>query len=81
MRIAAGILLLVLAATVGAVEFAAITHTEVAQHVATAFAVHDPFSPRGPLELHVFSVILCLGFFVSGVSLLRKRKINGTQTI
>jgi len=81
MRFVAGILLLVLAAIVGSVEFMAITHSEVAQHVAKAFSEHDPFSPRGPLELHVFSIILFLGFLVSGVSLVRKRRVNATQTI
>jgi hypothetical protein len=54
------------------VELLAITHPEVAQRVAEAFAVHDPFSPRGTLELHVFSIIFFLGFLASGVSLLRK---------
>jgi hypothetical protein len=81
MRLVAGIFLLVLAAIVGTVEFMAITHSGVAQHVANAFAGDDPFSPRGPLELHVFSIILFLGFLVSGVSLMRKRRVNGTQTI
>ena len=81
MRVVAGLLLLVLAGIVGVVEFAAITHSEVAQHVATAFAVHDPFSPRGPLELHVFSVILFVTFLITGVALIRKRRLHGTQTI
>ena len=81
MRVVAGIFLLVLAAIVGVVEFAVITHSAVADQVATAFAVHDPFSPRGPLELNVFSIVLFLTFLVSGVSLLRKRKLHGTQTI
>ena len=80
MRFAAGIFLLVLAATVGTVEFMVLTYSEVAQHVAKTFAEHDPFSPRGRLELHVFSIILFLGFIVSGVSLLRKRRVNATQT-
>jgi hypothetical protein len=81
MRFVTGIFLLVLAAIVGAVEFMAITHSEVARHVTKAFAENDPFSPRGPLELHVFSIILFLGFLVGGVSLLRKRRVNATQTI
>jgi hypothetical protein len=81
MRAVAGIFLLVLAAIIGSAEFMAITHSEVAKHVAKAFAEHDPFSPRGPLELHIFSIILFLGFLVSGVSLLRKRRVNATQTI
>jgi hypothetical protein len=81
MRVSAGVFLLVLAAVIGVVEVAAITHSEVAQHVATAFAAHDPFSPRGPLELHVFSIILFLTFLVSGASLVRKRGVNGRHTI
>jgi predicted small integral membrane protein len=81
MRFAAGIILLTLAAVVGIVEFMAITHSEVAHQVSKAFAEHDPFSPRGPLELHVFSIILFLGFLVGGISLLRKRRVNATQTI
>jgi hypothetical protein len=47
MRFFAGIFLLVLAAIVGTVEFMAITHSEVTQHVAKAFAEHDPLVHAG----------------------------------
>jgi hypothetical protein len=66
---------------VGAVELFAITHSEVAKQVAEAFAMHDPFSPRGPLELHVFSIILFLGLLSGGIALLQKHKLNRTQDL
>ena len=81
MRFAAGIALLLLGLVVGVVEIAAIRDSHVANTVASAFAVHDPFSPRPPLELHVFSIILCLGFIGSGVALIRKRRVIGTRII
>jgi hypothetical protein len=73
MRLAAGLSLLILAMIVGAVELLAIVHSDVAQYVAEALAMHDPFSPRGPLELHVFSIILFLGLLSGGIALLQKR--------
>jgi hypothetical protein len=71
MRLIAGFFLLVFAAIVGAAEVLTITNSEAAQHVAEAFAIRDPFSPRGPLGLHAFSILLFLGFVTSGISLIR----------
>ncbi|HEU5313862.1 MAG TPA: hypothetical protein VFU08_08550 [Candidatus Udaeobacter sp.] len=79
MRLAVGMSLLFLATIVGAVELLPVAHSDVAQHVAQAFAMHDPFSPRGPLELHVFSIILFLGLLSGGIALLQKRKLNRTR--
>ena len=41
----------------------------------------DPFSARGPLEVHVFSLILFLGLLSGGVALLQKPKLNRTRGI
>jgi hypothetical protein len=79
MRLAAGIFLLVLAVIVGSVEILAITHSEVVENVAHTFAIHDPFSPRGPLEFHVLSIILFLGLLSGGVALVQTPKVNATQ--
>jgi len=61
--------LLILATIVGAVELFAIPHSEVAQQVAEAFAMHD----------RVFSIILFLGLLTGGIALIQKHKLNRTQ--
>jgi hypothetical protein len=81
MRFVAGILMLLLAAMVGIVEFAGLTDSAVAASVAKMFAVHDPFTPRPPFELHMIFILLFLGLLASGISFMRKRKVNATSTI
>ena len=81
MRFIAGILMLLLATMVGVVEFAALSDSAVAASVAKMFAVHDPFAPRLPLDLHVIFILLFLGLLTNGIFFIRKRKRDATQTI
>jgi hypothetical protein len=59
MRILGGILMILMAAMVGIVEFRAIVDPAVAQDVARKFAEHDPF-PRLPLaRMSFLSWVFC----------------------
>jgi hypothetical protein len=76
MRFIGGVLLLLIAAMVGIVEFRAITNPTVAQEIAIKFAEHDPF-PRLPWDMHMIFVILCLSFLGAGLYLISRRKLAG----
>ena len=73
MRFLGGVLLLLIAAMVGIVEFRAITNPAVAQEIAIKFAEHDPF-PRLPWDMHVIFVVLCLLLLGNGLHLIFRRK-------
>jgi hypothetical protein len=81
MRFFAGLFMLLLAAMVGIVEFGALTDSAVAASVAKMFAVHDPFAPRLPFDLHMMFILLFLGLLVSGISFMRRPKVHTTPTI
>ena len=81
MRFLAAIFILLLAAMVGIVEFAALTDSAVVANFAKMFAVHDPFAPRLPLEFHMIFILLFLGLLTNGIFLMRKRKVQATRTI
>jgi hypothetical protein len=81
MRFLAGIFILSLAVVVGIIEFAALTDSAVVANFAKMFAVHDPFAPRPPLEFHMIFILLFLGLLTNGIFLMRKRKVQATQTI
>jgi hypothetical protein len=73
MRILGGIVLVLMAAMIGIVEFRAITNPAVAQDVAIKFAEHDPF-PRLPWDMHVIFVMGCLLFLGAGLHFIFSRK-------
>jgi hypothetical protein len=72
MKLLGGIVLLLIAAMVGIVEFRAITNPTVAQEIAIKFAEHDPF-PRLPWDMHVLFVGTSLLFLGTGLSLILRR--------
>jgi hypothetical protein len=80
MKRVGGILMLLVAAMVGIVEFRAIVDPDIAQSVSSAFAAHDPF-PRLPWDSHVIFVLLFLGLLASGLHFLFGRKVHGTSRI
>ena len=73
MRFIGGVVLLLIAAMVGIVEFRAITSPAVAQEIAIKFAEHDPF-PRLPWDMHVIFMVLGLLLLGTGLHLIFRRK-------
>jgi hypothetical protein len=77
MRILGGILMILMAAMVGIVEFRAIVDPAVAQDVARKFAEHDPF-PRLPWDTHVIFVVGFLSLLGAGLQFIFTSKGHGT---
>ena len=75
-----GVIMVLLAAMVGIVEFRAIIDPAVAQDVARKFAQHDPF-PRLPWDYHVIFILLFLALLASGLHFIFTRKVHGTSRI
>ena len=73
MRIAGGILLVLMAAMAGIVEYRALTDPAVAQDIATNFAEHDPF-PRLPWDMHIIFVAGCLLLLGAGLHFIFRRQ-------
>jgi hypothetical protein len=80
MRILGGILMLLMAAMVGIVEFRAIVDPAVAQDIARKFAEHDPF-PRLPWDMHMIFVMGFLVLLGAGLQFIFSRKGHGTRRI
>jgi len=75
-----GVIMVLLAAMVGIVEYRAIIDPAVAQDVARKFAQHDPF-PRLPWDYHVIFVLLFLALLASGLHFIFTRKVHSTSRI
>jgi len=80
MRRLGGIVMVVVAAMIGIVEFRALSDPAAAKDLARRFAEHDPF-PRLPWDMHVIFIMGFLLFLGAGLNFIFTRKRHATSRI